>query len=103
MTALARLIRLATTVAVVLIAAGILLYVLGANGHNTVVSDVHQAAKWVVGPFQNIFHISGRKANLALNWGVALVVYAIIGGFLARLLSRPIGRGAGFGRMRTVA
>lgn len=103
MLALARLVRLATTLAVVLIAVGILLYVLGANGHNTVVSDVHSAAKWVVGPFRNVFHIHGRKANLALNWGLALVVYAIIGGFLARLLSRPLGRRAGFGRMRTVA
>lgn len=102
MLALARLIRLLTVLAVVLIAAGILLWVLGANGHNTVVSDVHSAAKWVVGPFQNVFHVKGRKADLALNWGLALVIYAIVGGFLSRLLARPMTGGAGFGR-RTVA
>lgn len=100
MLALARLIRLATTIAVVLIAAGILLFVLGANGHNAVVKDVHDAAKWVVGPFQNVFHTKGPKADLAINWGLALVLYAIVGGFLARMLSRPFGRG--FGR-RAVA
>jgi hypothetical protein len=98
MLALARLIRLLTAIAVALIAAGILLFVLGANGHNAVVSDIHSAAKWVVGPFQNVFHIKGAKADLALNWGLALVIYAIVGGFLSRLLSRPMGRSAGYGR-----
>jgi uncharacterized protein YggT (Ycf19 family) len=98
MRALALLIRLLTVLVVALIAAGILLWVLGANGHNTVVSDVHSAAKWVVGPFQNVFHIKGRKADLAVNWGLALVIYAIVGGFLSRLLSRPMSRRAGFRR-----
>jgi hypothetical protein len=100
---LARLIRLITLVVVVLIAAGILLFVLGANGHNTVVSDIHSAAKWVVGPFQNVFHVKGAKADLGVNWGLALVIYAIVGGFLSRLLSRPMTRGAGLRRARPVA
>jgi hypothetical protein len=103
MLALARLIRLLTAIAVALIAVGILLFVLSANGHNTVVSDIHSAAKWVVGPFQNVFHIKGAKADLALNWGIALVIYAIVGSFLARLASRPVGRGAGVRRVRPVA
>ena len=92
---LARLIRLLTVIVVALIAAGILLWVLSANGHNTVVSDVHSAAKWVVGPFQNVFHVKGRKVDLAVNWGLALVIYAIVGGLLARLLSRPVASGYG--------
>ena len=104
MLVLARLIRLLTVIAVVLIAAGILLFVLGANGHNTVVGDIHSAAKWVVGPFQNVFHIKGAKADLGVNWGLALVIYAIVGGFLSRLLSRPMARrGAGLRRARPVA
>lgn len=104
MLALARLIRLLTTIAVALIAVGILLFIFSANGHNVVVSDIHTAARWVVGPFHNVFHVKGHKANLALNWGIALVIYALIGSFLARLLSRPVGRGTGLGRrVRPVA
>lgn len=99
----ARLIRLLTAIAVVLIAVGILLFVLSANGHNAVVSDIHSAAKWVVGPFQNVFHVKGAKADLGVNWGLALVIYAIVGGFLSRLLSRPMARGAGMRRARPVA
>lgn len=103
MLVLARLIRLLTTVAVVVIAAGILLWVLSANRHNVVVSDVHSAARWLVGPFHNVFHIRGSKVNLAVNWGLALVIYAIVGGFLARLASRPLLGGRGFGRTRKLA
>lgn len=103
MLALGRLIRLLTAIAVVLIAIGILLFILGANSHNTVVGDLHSAAKWVVGPFQNMFHVKGAKADLALNWGLALVIYAVVGMFLARVLSRPFSRGAGARRVRPVA
>lgn len=100
---LARLVRLATTVAVVLIAAGILLWVLSANRHNLAVSDVHRAGRWLVGPFHNVFQLKNGKVNLAVNWGLALVIYAIVGGFLARLLARPLPRRLGFGRMRKLA
>jgi hypothetical protein len=103
MLAVARLIRLLTAIVVALIAVGILLFVFGANGHNTVVSDIHTAARWVVGPFHNVFHVKGAKTDLALNWGLALVIYAIVGGFLARMLSRPMSRGAGMRRVRPVA
>lgn len=103
MLVLSRLIRALTIVAVVLIAAGILLWVLSANRHNAIVSDIHDAARWVVGPFANVFHIRGAKANLAVNWGLALVVYAIVGGFLSRLAARPMARGRGLRRVRPVA
>lgn len=94
---LARLVRTATTVAVVLIVAGILIHVLGANTSNGIVSAVNDAAKWLTQPFHNVFHLSGRKAGVAVNWGLAAVIYAIAGGFIAGLLVRSSaagGRGA---------
>ena len=88
MYALARVVRTATTVAVVLIVAGILIHVLGANTSNGVVSAINDAGKWLVQPFKNVFHVHGAKANIGLNWGLAAVVYAVAGGFIASLIAR---------------
>ena len=46
------------------------------------------AAHWLVGPFDNVFKPDGHKARVAVNWGLAAVLYAIVGGFIARLLRR---------------
>jgi hypothetical protein len=85
---LARAVRATTTVAVVIVVAGILIHVLGANTSNGIVSAVNDAAKWLVQPFHNVFHLHGAKANVAVNWGLAAVVYAIVGGFISSLLVR---------------
>ena len=84
---LARLVRLVTMVVVGIIVIGILLVLLKANMSNQIVSTIHDWAKWLAGPFDNLFSISGRK-GIAVNWGIAAIVYAIVGSFIARLLSR---------------
>jgi hypothetical protein len=98
-------VRAATTVAVVLIVAGILIHVLGANTSNGIVSAINDAAKWLAQPFNNIFHPHSAKTAIALNWGLAAVVYAIAGGFISRMLARsavaararrPVGRRAAY-------
>jgi uncharacterized membrane protein YczE len=85
---LARVVRAATTIAVVIIAAGILVHVLGANTSNGIVSAIDSAARWLVQPFHNVFDIHRAKLNVAVNWGLAAVIYAIVGGFVARMLAR---------------
>jgi hypothetical protein len=102
MLAIARLIRTATGLAVLLIVVGILLWVLSANRNNTVVSGIHDGAKWLVGPFQNVFSVKGAKLDLAVNWGLAALVYLVVGGFLASLAARTTLRGRGYGRPRPV-
>ena len=101
--ALARLIRTATGLVALVIVLGILLFVLSANPHNVIVSDIHDAANWLVGPFRNVFSVKGPKLNLALNWGLATLVYLVVGGFLARLAARGVPGGRRFGRVRPVA
>jgi hypothetical protein len=103
MLAIARVIRTATWLAVLLVALGILLFVLSANSHNTIVSDIHDAASWLTTPFHGLFGIKGSKLHLAVNWGVAAVVYAVVGSFLASLAARAIPRGRSYGRVRPVA
>ncbi|HEX6460501.1 MAG TPA: hypothetical protein VF032_16395 [Thermoleophilaceae bacterium] len=101
---LARVVRLATTVAVVIIVAGILIHVLGANTSNGIVSAVNDAAKWLVQPFNSVFHIHNHKTNIAVNWGLAAVIYAVVGGFIARALARAsVARGPRRGYRRSPA
>jgi len=70
----------------ILLAIGLLL--LKANAHNAIVSDVHDAANWLAGPFNKMFHLKNRRHETALNWGVALIVYVIVGRTLARVVRR---------------
>lgn len=95
---LARLIRLVTTVVVAFIVAGIVLHLLDANSGNGIVSVVYDVAGWLVTPFKGIFNPSGAHARIAVNWGIAAVVYAIVGGLLSGMLAR-VG-GPRFGRRR---
>jgi uncharacterized protein YggT (Ycf19 family) len=84
---LARVVSLITAIVVGIIVIGIVLVLLKANPTNQIVSFFHDTAKTLVGPFKDVFSIKGRK-GIAVNWGLAAVVYAIVGGFIVRLLSR---------------
>jgi hypothetical protein len=85
---LARIISLITAIVVGLIVIGILLIVLDANKHNQIVKALLDAARFLVGPFKDIFKPSDPKLRIAVNWGLAAVIYAIVGGFIAKLLRR---------------
>jgi hypothetical protein len=84
---LARVVRLIVGIIVLIIVAGIVLVLLKANPTNTIVSDVHDAARWLAGPFDGIFSFRNARVALAVNWGLAAVVYLIVGGLIVRLLS----------------
>ena len=84
---LARLVRLAAGIVAAIIVAGILLVVLKANPTNDIVSAVHDAAKALVGPFDGMFSLDSAKATIALNWGIAALVYLILGALIARLIA----------------
>jgi hypothetical protein len=84
----ARLIRLAATIVAAIIVAGIVLRVAGANGGNSIVHDIHAAGRTLVGPFGSVFSVKDPKEAIALNWGLAALVYLIVGHLLASLLAR---------------
>ena len=85
---IARIVSLITMVVVGLIVIGILLVVLEANRDNAIVGFVDDVARWLVDPFSGIFSLDERKAEIAVNWGLAALVYAIVGGVIASLLAR---------------
>jgi hypothetical protein len=85
---LRRVVHLIVSVVVLIIIIGIALVWFKANATNSLVSDVHDAARWLAGPFDGIFSFHSARVALAVNWGAAAVVYLIIGVLIARLL-RP--------------
>lgn len=91
--ALARLVRLVVGIVVAVIVVAIVLRLLSANPANSIVKDIHDVAKALVGPFKNVFSIKNAKASLAVNWGLAAVVYMIVGGLIAGLIARAAPRG----------
>jgi hypothetical protein len=84
----ARVVRLITTVVVGLIVLGIVLVLLEANRDNAIVDGLVGAGQFLVEPFDNIFQPDGRKARVAINWGLAAALYAIAGSLIARALRR---------------
>jgi hypothetical protein len=93
MLAVARLVRLVAGLVALVIAVAIVLRLTGANPANAVVKDFHDVANTLVGPFRNLFKIKDAKEALAVNWGIAAVVYLIVGSLLASLIARMAPRG----------
>jgi hypothetical protein len=89
MATIARLVRLVAGLVALVLVVAIVLHVVGANGSNSIVKAVNDAGRWLAGPFKGIFTIHGHpKGTLALNWGIATLVYLIVGGLIARLIMR---------------
>jgi len=91
--ALAQLIRLAATIVALIIVAAIVLRLADANAANSIVHDIHTAGSTLAGPFKGIFSISNPKTSMAVNWGLAAVIYFVVGHAIATLIARLSPRG----------
>ena len=85
---LARLIALIAWLVVLVIVAGIAFVVLKANMGNSVVSSIHDAAKFLVGPFDGLFKLHDHRLGVAINWGIAALVYLFVARLIVGLLRR---------------
>jgi hypothetical protein len=83
---LARAVQFVVSIVVLIIVAGILLVVLKANPSNSIVSEVHSWAHSLAGPFDGMFSFHNAHTAIAVNWGIAAVVYLFAGGLIARLI-----------------
>jgi len=86
---LARVIDVVVAVVAGILALGVLLVVLEANRDNGLVDAILDAARWLAGPFKDFFSLDDRKLEVAVNWGLAVLVYVIVGRVVAGLLRRP--------------
>jgi hypothetical protein len=85
---LARIVSLVTAAVVGLLVVGIALVVLEANKSNDVVNWLLDAARFLAGPLDDVFKFHSHKVAVAVNWGLAALVYAVIGRLIAWLLRR---------------
>jgi hypothetical protein len=86
--AAARVVRAAGSIAAGTLVLGIVLVVLEANRGTDVVGLVLDAARWLAGPFAGLFSLDARKAQIAVDWGVAAAVYSAAAHVIAGLLVR---------------
>jgi hypothetical protein len=90
----AKAVRIIFGVLAAILAIGAVLVVLHANINesNSLVKFIEDTAEAISGPFSRtdgIFHFTGKNAvskNALLNWGIAAVVYLLIGRVLANLI-----------------
>ena len=75
-----------------LIALAVVLRDVDANEKNTIVKGIHDGANFFAGAFTGLITFKGHpKREITVDWGIALLVYLIIGAFLARSIAR-VGR-----------
>jgi hypothetical protein len=86
MVMLARIVRIVAAVVCGIILLAAVFILLDANAGNSIVSTVRDWGKTLAGPFDGIFHLSSAKGTVALNYGIAIIVYGIVAGLVVRLL-----------------
>jgi hypothetical protein len=76
-----------------LIALAIILRDIDANASNTIVKGIHEGANFFAGSFTGLISFSGHpKRAITIDWGIALIVYLLVGSVIAGYI-RGIGRG----------
>ena len=85
---IARVVILVATAVAAVLVLGIVLVVLEANRSNDIVQIVRDAARFLAGPFDGLFTFDRNKVEVAVNWGIAALVWFLLGRLIARLLLR---------------
>ena len=70
------------------IALGILLILLGANTHAGIVNFILEIGRFFARPFSHLFPQDTVKQDYLVNWGIAAIVYLVVGSVLARMIRR---------------
>jgi hypothetical protein len=90
---LASVVLLAAVLIALLIGLAIVLFDVDANASNTIVKGIHEGANFFASPFTGLIKFSGHpKRAISVDWGIALLVYLIVGLIISRWIAR-LGRG----------
>ncbi|RKN37494.1 hypothetical protein [Streptomyces hoynatensis] len=75
-------------VAAAIIGLWIVMYLLDANRANDLVTFLHDASRWLAGWSHDLFTFDEEWARVVCGYGLAAVVYLLIGNLLATRLRR---------------
>jgi hypothetical protein len=67
---------------------GIVLVLIKANPNNDIVDFILDVGRFLTTPFHNLFPQDNARQDILVNWGIAAIVYLILGALLARLARR---------------
>jgi hypothetical protein len=84
----ANLVRIIAMIICVLLALHIAFVVFSANHDNSIVRTVNDWADWFAWRFRDIFVPKDERVGVLVNYGIAAVVYLIVGRVLAGLIRR---------------
>jgi len=84
----ALVIRVVADIIAAIIGLWILLYVLNANRGNDLVVFVQDAARWLAGWSYDLFDLEPGWFQVLINYGIAAVVYLLVGHALAARIRR---------------
>ncbi|MEU9032734.1 hypothetical protein AB0D46_35560 [Streptomyces sp. NPDC048383] len=84
----ARAIALVADVAAFLIVLWIVLWLLDANQGNSLVALVRDIADWLTSWSRDLFTIDGETARVIVGYGLAAVVYVLVGHAIAGWMAR---------------
>lgn len=85
---LARVVVGIAAIIALIIALGILFQILKANPRNPIVDFIDGLARFLVGPFHDMFKPRDPDARIAVNWGIGLIVYLVIAQVISSVLRR---------------
>ena len=96
MLTVARLVMALAVLIAVLIVLAIVLVLVDANTSNTIVKGIHEGANFFAGSFTGLITFAGHpKREIAVDWGIAALVYLLVGLVLSRIIAR-----VGYGGLR---
>jgi hypothetical protein len=89
---LIRIVRIIGAVIAGVLALGVLLVVVDANEDNALVNAVLEVARFFAAPFRGIIELDDNKLQIAINWGIAALVYLAIAALVAAAIRALVSR-----------
>lgn len=87
MLVLARVIRIIGGLIAAILVLGIVLVLVDANENNALVGAVLDVGRFFADPFRRIITMDDADVQIAINWGIAALVYLLVAALIAAAIA----------------